>query len=299
MERSLRKAIISSLWGLVIILSFLGGSYFAWARALGERSPQLRPVPTFATPGVNIPSRPAAVYLPVLPEVLETLQGQVIPNRTVVIDGIPYIGLYLPRTGLAQFALPSPTAMPTTPSASPTLPALPTSPGATDFPTLTAQPLTPLESTQSPEPTVVVMIVPYGGEEANRIEAVNQDCAPAGMPVNGLLTQRFHAWHSGADLAVPTGTAVVATHSAQVIFAGWSTIGYGYLVMLQSGAFITYYAHLSSFNVAVGQVVSRGMVIGWSGSTGNSSGPHVHYETRLNDVPNDPLTFENLGYATC
>jgi murein DD-endopeptidase MepM/ murein hydrolase activator NlpD len=98
---------------------------------------------------------------------------------------------------------------------------------------------------------------------------------------------------------VPLGTPVIATHSAQVIFAGWSDIGYGYLVILQSGPYITYYAHNTSFNVTEGQYVGAGSIISWSGSTGNSSGPHVHYETRINDIPVDPLTFGNRGYSTC
>jgi murein DD-endopeptidase MepM/ murein hydrolase activator NlpD len=84
-----------------------------------------------------------------------------------------------------------------------------------------------------------------------------------------------------------------------VIFAGWSTVGYGNLVILQNGAFITYYAHLSDFNVVTGQQVGSASVIGWTGSTGNSTGPHIHYEVRINDVPVDPLTFENRGYPAC
>jgi murein DD-endopeptidase MepM/ murein hydrolase activator NlpD len=84
-----------------------------------------------------------------------------------------------------------------------------------------------------------------------------------------------------------------------VILAGWSDIGYGNVVAIQSGAFSTYYGHQTSVGVSVGQTVTKGMLIGWSGNTGNSSGPHVHYETRINDVPVDPLTFESRGYGTC
>ncbi|MBN1562907.1 MAG: M23 family metallopeptidase, partial [Anaerolineae bacterium] len=63
--------------------------------------------------------------------------------------------------------------------------------------------------------------------------------------------------------------------------------------------FITYYAHLTEFNVVEGQIVGRGSLIGWTGSTGNSTGPHVHYEIRINDTPVDPLTFEARGYPSC
>src|SRR5262249_47853807 len=101
------------------------------------------------------------------------------------------------------------------------------------------------------------------------------------------------------DIGVPLGTPVLATQSGQVTFADWSPVGYGNLVIIQNGNFITYYAHNTSFNVIIGQTVRKGSVIAFSGSTGNSSGPHVHYETRIDDVPVDPLTFESRGYPSC
>jgi murein DD-endopeptidase MepM/ murein hydrolase activator NlpD len=76
-------------------------------------------------------------------------------------------------------------------------------------------------------------------------------------------------------------------------------VGYGNLVIVQNGPFITYYAHQSTLNVRAGEFVVQGSVIGWSGNTGNSSGPHLHYETRINDVPVDPLTFENRRFPGC
>ncbi|GAB4570834.1 MAG: hypothetical protein Kow0077_05940 [Anaerolineae bacterium] len=132
-------------------------------------------------------------------------------------------------------------------------------------------------------------LVPYAGD----------GCAPRGLPTGGVFTQRFHMWHSGVDYGIPVGTPVTATHSGQVVFAGWSPVGYGNLVILQNGAFITYYAHLSRFNVVEGQFVGAGSTIGWSGNTGNSTGPHIHYEVRVNDVPVDPLTFDSQGYPWC
>jgi len=119
------------------------------------------------------------------------------------------------------------------------------------------------------------------------------------MPTGGTLTQRFHVYHSGVDFGVPQRTPVAATHSGRVIFAGWSTVGYGNLVIIQNGAFITYYAHLSAFNVQENQLVGAGSIIAYSGNTGNSTGPHIHYEVRINDVPVDPLTFERRGYPWC
>jgi murein DD-endopeptidase MepM/ murein hydrolase activator NlpD len=128
---------------------------------------------------------------------------------------------------------------------------------------------------------------------------IGVDCAPRGLPVYGVLTQRYHYYHSGIDLGVPTGSPVYATHSGQVIFAGWSYIGYGWLVIVQNGKYITYYAHNSRFNVTVYQYIRSGDVLAYSGSTGNSSGPHVHYEARINNFPVDPLTFDTRSLAHC
>lgn len=124
-------------------------------------------------------------------------------------------------------------------------------------------------------------------------------CAPAGYPATGILTQRYHRLHSGLDIGVPIGTPVFATHSGTVNFAGWSSYGYGYLLILENAPYITYYAHLINFNVKTGDKVGAGSVIGWSGSTGNSTGPHIHYETRINDSTVDPITFIDRGLGTC
>ena len=108
-------------------------------------------------------------------------------------------------------------------------------------------------------------------------------------PFNGYTWIRGYAgWHPAADLAAPVGTPVVAANSGRVIFAGWNTFGYGYAVVLAHGPFTTIYAHLSSISVGCGQDVSAGQLIASSGNTGNSSGPHLHFELRYNDVPQDP-----------
>jgi murein DD-endopeptidase MepM/ murein hydrolase activator NlpD len=112
---------------------------------------------------------------------------------------------------------------------------------------------------------------------------------PSGRPVTGgVLTQEFHPGHTGIDIAIPTGTQVKTTMDGQVIHAGWNTQGYGNLVIVENGAYRTYYAHLSSIPVSVGDEVKAGTVIGLSGSTGNSTGPHLHYEIRENKVAIDP-----------
>jgi murein DD-endopeptidase MepM/ murein hydrolase activator NlpD len=193
--------------------------------------------------------------------------------RLEMLPGIQSVGAYLPLSGNTQFEFIPPTPFPT-PLPYPTTPPLP-------LPALPAA----LLPTLSPDGRTL----PYAGD----------GCAPSGNPVEGVLTQRFHAYHSGIDIGIPLGTPVLATHSGTVVVAGWSDVGYGYLVVIQNSRFITYYAHNTSFNVVAGQQVGKDSIIAWSGSTGNSSGPHVHYETRIDDVPVDPLSFSSYGFGTC
>jgi len=114
---------------------------------------------------------------------------------------------------------------------------------------------------------------------------------PSGRPVGGVITQIFHPGHTGIDLAVPIGTNVKATMSGKVIYAGWNDQGYGNLVIVENGPYRTYFAHLSQVPVKLGQEVTAGSVVGISGSTGNSTGPHVHYEVRYKLKPVDPAPF--------
>lgn len=111
---------------------------------------------------------------------------------------------------------------------------------------------------------------------------------PWGRPINGRLTQSFHAHHNGLDFGAPVGTPVRSTMDGRVVYAGWNDQGYGNLVIVENGPYRTYYAHLSSIPVSVGQQVSAGTVIGLSGNTGNSTGPHLHYEIRINQKAIDP-----------
>jgi murein DD-endopeptidase MepM/ murein hydrolase activator NlpD len=102
------------------------------------------------------------------------------------------------------------------------------------------------------------------------------------------LTRGFASWHTGIDLAAPTGTPVAAANGGVVIFAGWNSWGYGNTIVLSHGPFTTLYGHLSSINVGCRQVVNAGQAIGGVGSSGNSSGPHLHFEIRYLDVPQNP-----------
>ena len=106
----------------------------------------------------------------------------------------------------------------------------------------------------------------------------------------------FSSIHTGVDLSDPVGTPVRAANSGAVIFAGWNNWGYGNAIVLVHGPFLTLYGHLSSIGVGCGQLVSAGQVIGAVGTTGNSSGPHLHFEIRNGNTPTDPLaTMPGLG----
>jgi murein DD-endopeptidase MepM/ murein hydrolase activator NlpD len=105
---------------------------------------------------------------------------------------------------------------------------------------------------------------------------------------NYQFTRGFSSWHTGVDLASSVGAPVKAANGGVVIFAGWNSWGYGNTIVLSHGPFSTLYGHLSSINVGCAQVVSAGQVIGGVGSTGNSSGPHLHFEIRYLDVPQNP-----------
>jgi murein DD-endopeptidase MepM/ murein hydrolase activator NlpD len=114
---------------------------------------------------------------------------------------------------------------------------------------------------------------------------------PVDGPVVSGFGTRWGRMHEGIDIAVPTGTPVRASADGVVIHSGWLG-GYGLLVVVDHGnGLATAYAHNSSLLVAVGQHVSQGQTISLAGSTGNSSGPHVHFEVRVNGVAVDPLLY--------
>jgi len=126
------------------------------------------------------------------------------------------------------------------------------------------------------------------GDDENA--AINIESSPVGRPVNGVLTQTSHDGHIALDFGVAVGTEVTATMTGKVTFAGWNSEGYGNLVIIDNGAYKTYYAHLSSIPVKTGQLVSDGEIIGLSGNTGNSTGPHLHYEIRKMGLAINPLS---------
>jgi murein DD-endopeptidase MepM/ murein hydrolase activator NlpD len=118
-------------------------------------------------------------------------------------------------------------------------------------------------------------------------------------PAKGPITTRFGqvGWasprgHAGLDIAAPSGAPVVAAASGQVLVAAPSGGGYGIHIIIDHGRGLrTVYAHLSRLHTATGQQVSRGQLIGLVGSTGFSTGPHLHFETRQNGDLLDPLGY--------
>ena len=112
-------------------------------------------------------------------------------------------------------------------------------------------------------------------------------------PIGGIITQRYVWYHRGLDIATGYGTSVLAADSGRVIVAGWpDNSGYGNRVMLDHGnGFGTLYGHLARVDVTVGQTVNRGDKIGLEGSSGRSTGPHLHFEIRRGGVAVNPLDY--------
>ncbi len=140
--------------------------------------------------------------------------------------------------------------------------------------------------------------------EAQRTAAGGSPAAPAHgsgqfiWPVHGPITSPFGYrtnpfggapdFHPGLDIAADMGTPILAADSGRIIIAGWVS-GYGnYIAIDHGGGISTGYGHCSRIDVSVGQDVQRGQVIGAVGSTGHSTGPHVHFEVRVNGRPVDP-----------
>jgi murein DD-endopeptidase MepM/ murein hydrolase activator NlpD len=112
---------------------------------------------------------------------------------------------------------------------------------------------------------------------------------PASCPVTSRFGPRWGRMHEGIDLGCPDGEPVRAAGPGTVTFSGWQG-GYGKLVILDhGGGLATAYAHHSRLAVSAGQSVARGQVIGEVGSTGHSTGPHLHFEVRIDGNATDPV----------
>jgi murein DD-endopeptidase MepM/ murein hydrolase activator NlpD len=131
--------------------------------------------------------------------------------------------------------------------------------------------------------------------------------APSMWPIEGPVTSSFGeredpfngegAFHAGIDISAPNGTPVRATADGEVSGASMGA-GYGREVVLNHGHDVmTVYGHLSALAVLPGQRVTRGQVIGYVGQTGRSTGPHLHYEVRVHNVPVNPHKYMRMTYA--
>ena len=146
-----------------------------------------------------------------------------------------------------------------------------------------------------------------GMSNATLADWMKAGSVPALWPVEGSLTGSFGqredpfsgegAFHRGVDISVPVGTRVIASADGMVGEADF-TGGYGRCVVIDHGNGITTrYGHLSAFVVHPGQPVHRGETIGYSGSSGKSTGPHLHYEVRIHDIPVNPYKYLRTTFA--
>ncbi|MGD0174049.1 MAG: peptidoglycan DD-metalloendopeptidase family protein [Anaerolineales bacterium] len=112
---------------------------------------------------------------------------------------------------------------------------------------------------------------------------------------NWIVGNNYSAFHHGVDLYLTMGEPLHAADRGVVVYAGWNTWGYGNLVVIDHGnGWQTVYGHLSEVDVGCGYIVQRGGLIGLGGSTGNSTGPHLHFEMIYNGVRVDPHGYLNL-----
>ena len=152
----------------------------------------------------------------------------------------------------------------------------------------------------------LALVIPGGGaqtggqQQPEAVRAVNTRArgwnGSLAWPLLGELTQQFGhqingTFHHGLDIAGNTGAPVRAAQNGVVISCGWLPI-YGFTVIIDHGSgFRTLYAHLHDFVVRAGDTVKKGQVIAHVGSTGNATGPHLHFEVRQNNQSVNPLPY--------
>ena len=165
-------------------------------------------------------------------------------------------------------------------------------------------PLTPLQfSTKGGEPDPDMLRANGILSAMDRINLyrIAAEQAPFDIPVKSNFRftsgygQRWGRLHAGTDFAGPVGTPIYSTADGVVVHAGWSS-GYGRLIKIRHAFGVeTRYAHLNRIRVEVGQRVSRGDRIGDMGNSGRSTGPHLHYEIRVDGNPVNPMTYIRAG----
>ncbi len=149
----------------------------------------------------------------------------------------------------------------------------------------------PLNRLDAQNPLVAAgqkVVVPGGKKEIPQVATIYRGTAPAGAkkgdgrfvwPASGALTQGYKPLHRAIDIARAVGTPIKAADNGYIVVAGWSNAGYGnYIVVDHGNGYQTLYAHLSRIFVRPGDIVTQGATIGNMGNTGNSTGPHLHFE---------------------
>lgn len=156
----------------------------------------------------------------------------------------------------------------------------------------------------------VQFVVPNTSRTVKRVANAGSDPGPGACPggyTGGAVGSGFFIWpannhwlsgnaywagHPGIDIATGQGDPIFASDSGVVVFAGWSNWGYGNMVQIDHGnGWNTLYAHLSQYNVSCGQSVLQGNLVGLAGSTGNSSGPHLHFEMNFQGSRPNPYNY--------
>jgi LysM repeat protein len=136
------------------------------------------------------------------------------------------------------------------------------------------------------------LVVPHGRKELARPTPQPSLDSPFAWPLVGRVTQDFSGNHRAIDIGAPYGSPVYSGRAGRVVRSGWARSGYGYTVIIDHGqGLLSLYSHMKGEWVGVGDWVERGQLIGEVGSTGKSSGPHVHFEVRVEGERMNPVDY--------
>ena len=132
----------------------------------------------------------------------------------------------------------------------------------------------------------------YGGSFGWPTPGYKRITSPYGPRTYTLDGRRISSYHKGIDIGAPSGTKIVASNGGKVVTSAYNAGGYGnYVILDHGGGKMTVYGHMSKRGVSVGQSVSKGQQIGKVGSTGRSTGPHLHFEIRINGTAVNPINY--------
>jgi murein DD-endopeptidase MepM/ murein hydrolase activator NlpD len=156
----------------------------------------------------------------------------------------------------------------------------------------------PLNQMSSPDRLLVdqKLVIPHGRKDVARPVPQPSGDNLFAWPIVGTVTQNFSAQHPALDIGAPYGSQVYAGRAGRVVRSAWARTGYGYTVIIDHGeGWQSLYSHMKGEWVSVGDWVEQGQLIGEVGSTGNSTGPHVHFEVRLNGKQVNPVEYLPSG----